>query len=581
MDVQTKSIKWYFILLLVFFLTLPLANAETDNQQQTVNINTSKVELAEFPMSYYVDGSEKMHFDDVINQQFTPSLSKLSLGTNAMVTWSKIVVSNQQDESLKLYIHHPHAYHLKHVSFYETQQKQLINHIDIPLHKSGDKPLMYGGTAVFPFQLAPQETKTIYVKNTSFSHQWYQLSLFDEQASKQALVGTGKYIALLVGMMLALMIYNFFLYISARKIENIVYAFYLISGTIWVALSYGVAANFFGVFSAEVFQLNSNVLSMPSFLVLFIMLIFDTRKRYPKEHLALSLLLALLVGDFIYSLFDITAALKPASTLAATMMLITFGVSISLWRKREPLAKYFFLGHSMFIIFNMLAVFYYKGLSDYNQINSHGVGIGILLEALMMAFVLSYRIKELERLKGKQEELKRLADTDPMTGLFNRRYFETAAQQLVHDAKQQQSPISIMVIDIDHFKAFNDNYGHLLGDEIIVNFASLIKQHQRNVDIACRYGGEEFLLLLPGCDANNAWKVAERIRQAASEEVIINDQNNAISFTVSVGVHQLDLSADTIRKAIDAADKALYQAKSSGRNKVMRSDPPLAVEQAV
>ncbi|WP_286271631.1 GGDEF domain-containing protein [Thalassotalea hakodatensis] len=568
MEVHNKNITWYVIFLMVFFLTLPSANAETQTQKQTVNINASIVELTEFPMSYYVDGSEKMLFEEVINQQFTPSLSKLSLGTDAMITWSKIVVRNQQDVAIKLYVHHPHAYHLKHVSFYETQQNQLLNHIDIPLHKSGEKPLMYGGTAVYPFQLAPQETKIIYVKNTSFSHQWYQLSLFDEQSSKQALVGSGKYIALLVGMMLALMIYNFFLYISARKIENIVYAFYLISGTIWVALSYGVAANFFGVFSAEVFQLNSNVLSMPSFLVIFIMLIFDTRKRYPKEHFALSLLLALLVGMFCYSLFDITAALQSASSLAATMMIVTFGVAISLWRKREPLAKYFFLGHSMFILFNMLAVFYYKGLSDFNQINSHGVGIGILLEALMMAFVLSYRIKELDRIKGKQEELKRLADTDPMTELFNRRYFEKTAQQAIHEAKENQSVISIMVIDIDHFKTINDNYGHSTGDEVIISFAKLLMKHQRDIDIVCRYGGEEFLLLLPGCDNENACKVAERIRQAASEAVLTDEQQNEVTYTVSIGVHQLELSYDTTRSAIDAADKALYHAKSSGRNQV-------------
>lgn len=555
---------FFMFVLATFVNSFPAYSAELS----TITVDSTEVKLAEFPMSYFIDDSEEVVFSEVMHQQFTPSSSMLTLGTNAMVTWSKVQVFNQHSETIRLFLHHPYAYHLKAISFYETKQQQVLNHIDVPLFKAGEKPLMYGGTAVFPFTLAANETKTIYVKNESFSHQWFQLSMYDEQASKQALVGSGKYISLLVGMMLALMIYNFFLYISARKVENVVYALYLISGTIWVSLSYGVAANFFGVFSAEVFQLNSNILSMPSFLVLFIMLIFDTRKRYPKEHLALSLLLALLVGDFIYSLFDITAALKPASTLAAIMMLVTLCVSISLWRKREPLAKYFLLGHSMFILFNMLAVLYYKGLSDFNQINSHGVGIGILLEALMMAFVLSYRIKELERIKGKQEELKRLAETDPMTALFNRRYFQKAAQQAIHDAKEKQDKMSIMVIDIDHFKSINDNYGHSMGDDIIIAFAKLLMKHQRDNDIVCRYGGEEFLLLLPGCDSENASKVAERIRQAASEEVIISAQQNVIHYTVSIGVHQLNLSNDTIQSAIDSADKALYRAKSAGRNQV-------------
>lgn len=562
-----KTIKQVVAILFLAISTF-LASAIAA-EQPTVVINSANIDLPKFPMSYFIDDSENMPFTEVINQTFTSSSSMLTLGTNAMVTWSKIHVVNRHGETTRLFVHHPYAYHLKSVSFYETQHQQLLNHTDIPLYQGGDKPLMYGGTAVFSFELAPNEAKTIYVKNISFSHQWYQLSIFDEEASKKALVSNGNYIALLVGMMLALMIYNFFLYISAHKIENVVYAFYLISGTIWVSLSYGVAANFFGVFSAEVFQFNSTLLSMPSFLVLFMMLIFDTRNKYPKEHIALSAILLMLVGDFIYSLFDITAALKPASTLAAIMMVVTFAVSISLWRKREPLAKYFFLGHFMFIAFNMSAVFYYKGLSEFNQINSHGVGIGILLEALMMAFVLSYRINELERIKGKQEELKRLADTDPMTGLYNRRYFEIAAKQAIEQAKRSQTNISLMVLDIDHFKSINDNHGHLVGDDIIVAFADLLKQHQRNVDIVCRFGGEEFLLLLPECDADNANKVAERIRMATSNISMLSEDKVEVNFTVSIGVHQLSLSKDNIKQAIDAADRALYIAKSSGRNRVI------------
>ena len=146
---------------------------------------------------------------------------------------------------------------------------------------------------------------------------------------------------------------------------------------------------------------------MPSFLIIFMMLIFETKKRHPKEHIALSIILTILAAEFIYSLFDLVSALKPASSLAALMMTITLGVLISLWRKRDPLAKYFFLGHSMFILFNMLAVLYYKGLTESNQINSHGVGIGILLEALMMAFILSYRIKALESIKSAQVAIKK------------------------------------------------------------------------------------------------------------------------------------------------------------------------------
>ncbi|WP_240701506.1 MULTISPECIES: diguanylate cyclase [unclassified Pseudoalteromonas] len=530
-----------------------------------VNIDQRSVDLTQFAMSYFIDSTGTMPLSQVQQQNFINSSNELTLGTNAKTTWSKIVIKNSYSDTLRLFVHNPDAYHLEEVSFYETQSGQLINQSVIQLDKTGPKANMFGGSAVFSFYIAPNQQKTIYVKSVTFSHQWFALTIYDEEHSKRALVGNGNYIALLVGMMLALMIYNFFLYLSARKIENIVYALYLISGTVWVALSYGVAANFFGIFSAELLQLNSNLLSMPSFLVIFVMLIFETKKHYPKEHIALSIILFLLVADFIYSLFDIVGALKPASSLAALMMTVTFGVSISLWRKGNTLAKYFLLGHSMFVIFNMLAVLYYKGISDANVINSHGVGIGILLEALMMAFILSYRIKSLEKIKAQQTELNRLVDTDPMTGLYNRRYFDRKSEELIAAMASNQQELTLLIADLDHFKNINDTYGHDVGDKVIIAFANILTSEQGLADIACRYGGEEFVLLL-NCNLLDAKQIAERIRQKAQETYITIDEVQTVQFTVSIGVHSVAHASTTVKETLTIADKALYKAKSNGRN---------------
>lgn len=530
-----------------------------------VNIDQRSVDITQFSMSYFIDSTGSMPLAQVQQQNFINSQNELTLGTNAKTTWSKIVIKNSYSDTLRLFVHNPDAYHLEEVSFYETQSGQLINQSVIQLDKTGPKANMFGGSAVFSFYIAPNQQKTIYIKSVTFSHQWFALAIFDEEHSKRALVGNGNYIALLVGMMLALMIYNFFLYLSARKIENIVYALYLISGTVWVALSYGVAANFFGIFSAELLQLNSNLLSMPSFLVIFVMLIFETKKHYPKEHIALSIILFLLVADFIYSLFDIVGALKPASSLAALMMTVTFGVSISLWRKGNTLAKYFLLGHSMFVIFNMLAVLYYKGISDANVINSHGVGIGILLEALMMAFILSYRIKSLEKIKAQQTELNRLVDTDPMTGLYNRRYFDRKSEELIAAMASNQQGLTLLIADLDHFKNINDTYGHDVGDKVIIAFANILTSEQGLTDIACRYGGEEFVLLL-NCNLLDAKQVAERIRQKAQETYITIDEVQTVQFTVSIGVHSVAHASTTVKETLTIADKALYKAKNNGRN---------------
>lgn len=555
-----------FLLLLVFYsLCLSITSQSRADNSPIVNIDQRSVDITQFAMSYFIDSTGTMPLSQVQQQNFINSQNELTLGTNAKTTWSKIVIKNSYSDTLRLFVHNPDAYHLEEVSFYETQSGQLINQSVIQLDKTGPKANMFGGSAVFSFYIAPNQQKTIYIKSVTFSHQWFALAIFDEEHSKRALVGNGNYIALLVGMMLALMIYNFFLYLSARKIENIVYALYLISGTVWVALSYGVAANFFGIFSAELLQLNSNLLSMPSFLVIFVMLIFETKKHYPKEHTALSIILFLLVADFIYSLFDIVGALKPASSLAALMMTVTFGVSISLWRKGNTLAKYFLLGHSMFVIFNMLAVLYYKGISDANVINSHGVGIGILLEALMMAFILSYRIKSLEKIKAQQTELNRLVDTDPMTGLYNRRYFDRKSEELIAAMASNQQELTLLIADLDHFKNINDTYGHDVGDKVIIAFANILTSEQGLADIACRYGGEEFVLLL-NCNLLDAKQVAERIRQKAQETYITIDEVQTVQFTVSIGIHSVGHASTTVKETLTIADKALYKAKNNGRN---------------
>ena len=555
-----------FLLLFVFYsLCLSITSQSRADNSPIVNIEQRSVDLTQFAMSYFIDSTGTMPLSQVQQQNFINSQNELTLGTNAKTTWSKIVIKNSYSDTLRLFVHNPDAYHLEEVSFYETQSGQLINQSVIQLDKTGPKANMFGGSAVFSFYIAPNQQKTIYIKSVTFSHQWFALTIYDEEHSKRALVGNGNYIALLVGMMLALMIYNFFLYLSARKIENIVYALYLISGTVWVALSYGVAANFFGIFSAELLQLNSNLLSMPSFLVIFVMLIFETKKHYPKEHIALSIILFLLVADFIYSLFDIVGALKPASSLAALMMTVTFGVSISLWRKGNTLAKYFLLGHSMFVIFNMLAVLYYKGISDANVINSHGVGIGILLEALMMAFILSYRIKSLEKIKAQQTELNRLVDTDPMTGLYNRRYFDRKSEELIAAMASNQQELTLLIADLDHFKNINDTYGHDVGDKVIIAFANILTSEQGLADIACRYGGEEFVLLL-NCNLLDAKQVAERIRQKAQETYITIDEVQTVQFTVSIGVHSVGHASTTVKETLTIADKALYKAKNNGRN---------------
>ncbi len=165
--------------------------------------------------------------------------------------------------------------------------------------------------------------------------------------------------------------------------------------------------------------------------------------------------------------------------------------------------------------------------------------------------------------------LKELSVKDPLTSILNRRGFFEAAQASLSYAKRNHKPISIAMIDIDHFKKINDNYGHQLGDEVLKNFANLMHQYFRDSDIIGRLGGEEFCILLADSNLANTQKKLEVFREAIKQNTIISDKNDTINFTISCGLAQcLPDSEYNLDLMLKQADKYLYQAKSAGRNTV-------------
>ena len=175
-------------------------------------------------------------------------------------------------------------------------------------------------------------------------------------------------------------------------------------------------------------------------------------------------------------------------------------------------------------------------------------------------------VTELFKLK---EQFKQLANTDPLTNLYNRRFFTEQAEKEYHRAKRYSLSMTLISIDIDHFKSINDNFGHPAGDQVLIEVANHLKASLRQSDILARIGGEEFSILLPETSAKSAMVFAERIREEQSKVKVFGDWQGAIKLSVSIGVSSF-LSSD---KAFDAifsrADKALYQAKNFSRNKVI------------
>jgi two-component system cell cycle response regulator len=175
-----------------------------------------------------------------------------------------------------------------------------------------------------------------------------------------------------------------------------------------------------------------------------------------------------------------------------------------------------------------------------------------------------------ERLRDNVQMSIEMAITDVLTGLFNRRYMETHLGTLVEQAAARGKPIAVLVVDIDYFKAVNDSHGHDAGDDVLREFSLRIRKAIRNIDLACRYGGEEFVIVMPETDMAVATMVAERLRRrVASEPFAIQDGERNLDITISIGIAALDEPGDNAAAILKRADTALYRAKRDGRNRVV------------
>ena len=161
---------------------------------------------------------------------------------------------------------------------------------------------------------------------------------------------------------------------------------------------------------------------------------------------------------------------------------------------------------------------------------------------------------------------------DPLTGVFNRRYLDRRLTQEVERALRYRIPLSVLLIDIDHFKQINDGYGHPVGDQVLVCLGKIVAGELRESDVFARYGGEEFMIILPNTPLAGAIDIAERVRLRVHSHVFLPiepEGMGGINRSVSIGVASLGGATDSTEKLVQSADKSLYGAKNAGRNRVM------------
>jgi diguanylate cyclase (GGDEF)-like protein/PAS domain S-box-containing protein len=208
------------------------------------------------------------------------------------------------------------------------------------------------------------------------------------------------------------------------------------------------------------------------------------------------------------------------------------------------------------------------------ELSSSRMRFGDKVALILVVTDVTARKRAEDKVLALNRRLAEQAIRDPLTGLYNRRYMEESLERELLLARRSDTPVSVVMCDIDHFKSINDRYGHQAGDRVLKSFGSLVKRRCRGSDIACRYGGEEFLLVLPGMPSHIAAEWAEQMR-ATIAATTISWCGNRLSVTASFGVAVYPAHGSTSDEIISAADSAQYAAKAAGRNQVRCAAEPM------
>ncbi|MBM7868176.1 diguanylate cyclase [Heliobacterium gestii] len=190
-------------------------------------------------------------------------------------------------------------------------------------------------------------------------------------------------------------------------------------------------------------------------------------------------------------------------------------------------------------------------------------------EELVLRVEVALRHKtSIDSLKRREGILRAGSLRDPLTGLYNRRYFDQKMAEELARVDRYGSILTLIMLDIDHFKRINDNYGHLVGDKVLITMAGRLKLNVRATDTVCRFGGEEFAIIAAETDLKGAFALAEKMRETVANEPFFVADGKTLSVTSSFGISQCSRINETSQTLIDRADKALYEAKKCGRNRV-------------
>jgi diguanylate cyclase (GGDEF)-like protein len=496
-------------------------------------------------------------YSHIFNDKFKPIFqSSANYGFSKSAWWVRFTVRNSDTKA------HRRAFKLDYPLLDKVDVWVLRGNSQVAAWQTGNRrsfnsrPIWHRDF-LFPLNLQIGEEQTVYIRVQTEGPVNIGLTLHSADTLVPKIeaeyMTMGAYFGSLLVLVLCLLVF----YLIDRQIAFLYYLAYVLCYGSYLLAFNGLAFQYFWPDLPEFGQIIRPILLTLStiFLLQFSRKLLGIQKASPKLYQAVTglqgvLALILLLAPFIgYGAF-----VMPLAYLEIAAIILVVAMGIVAHKRGVTAARYYLIAWSVFLTGLLVYLLKVLGYLPHNFITHYGFQIGSFVEFILLSAALGIRVRE----------LRFQSHIDGLTELPNRRSFDQELAEEFSISSRPEAQLSLMVIDVDHFKKFNDQHGHAAGDKVLKELGNILKQRVRRPGAGYRYGGEEFAVLLPRTGPEDALAAAERLRACVAEELYY------IDVTVSIGVVSLAKGKfSNVAQFFIAGDKALYAAKSAGRNQVV------------
>jgi two-component system, sensor histidine kinase LadS len=559
-----------YLCLLATVLSLLVSTIVSANDTRPLDTHKNYEAIGDH-LSYFVEIDHELSLDEAraayAENRFTQSGNEvLAFGIGSNPVWLHFTVENTGEQSTLRRLVLENSW-LDQAKLYFLFENEIVH-----TATAGDQLPFTARTLphrflVFDHEYAPGITD-IFLRAQSPDAIVLPIFFGDINTSNDRDIFNGYSYGLLYGIVIGLLFYNLFLYLSIRQKRYFFFVIYLASFLLMNVSYTGHGYQAFWPTNVWLQQwMNPVSISIVATIgIIFAFSFLKIRKLSPTIFIRTCYFIASFwVIQLCFILFGLQSLSNIIAISFVTMFSIfTFYCAVIVYRRGHTDAIYYLIATSATLIGAVITALTVTSFIPYTNLTYRAVELAVSIDVILLSVALTEQFRRMEKEKNEALQLARI---DMLTNLKNRREFEEVSNTIWHNAIRHKHETSVIMLDLDNFKQINDTYGHASGDDVLKEIAAVLNTMVREGDVLARWGGEEFIILLPQTSLYEAAKIAERIRARISELTIKTRLHN-LRTTASIGVAQNNDSIVDIDDLIRLADKGLYQAKRRGRNNV-------------